>query len=51
MAVDFLELELQVAVSHLVSAGNCWHSNPGPPGEQPVLVTVEPSFQPSFLTS
>jgi hypothetical protein len=41
-----LELELQTVVSCHVG---CWESNKGPLGEQPVLLTSEPSLQFSAL--
>lgn len=39
---DPQELEFQIAVSHHVGAG----TEPGPPQQQQILLTTEPSLQP-----
>lgn len=41
--LDPLALELHAAV-----ASGCWESNLSSPGEQPVLLTLEPSLSPNF---
>ena len=44
-ALDFLELELEIAVNHYVGAGNLC----GSLEKQPVLLTTEPSLQLDML--